>query len=265
MRSRGRAATLSRMTPRSPSSQVAAFRSQARALVTQMSLEEKARACSAQGFWETQPLDRLGLGSIRLAHGSHGVLSGGVAPWSSGGAPATCFPSVSALGCSFDTELLEAVGEALGREAQAQGVHVLLGPGLNMKRSPLAGRNFDTFSEDPLLAGRLMAAYVRGVQSQGVGVALKHFALNNQEHERSSVDAVVDERTLHETYLLAFEIAVREAAPWAVMSAANAVNGVPSLIATTSSPMISPARGVTSVAPTSTPRLRSAINLTVPF
>jgi beta-glucosidase len=209
-----------------PSSQLAAFRSRAQALVAQMTLEEKARACSAHGFWQTQPLERLGIPSIRLAHGSHGVLSGGAVPWSSSNTPGTCFPAVSALACTWDPELCEQVGGALGREAQAQGVHLLIGPGLNMKRSPLAGRNFECLSEDPLLAGRLMAAYVRGVQRQGVGVALKHFAVNNQEHERSSVNAVVDERTLHEIYLLGFEIAVRESAPWAVMSAANQVNGV---------------------------------------
>jgi beta-glucosidase len=140
-------------------------------------------------------------------------------------APATCFPSASALACSWDVALLEELGQALGREAQAQDVQILLGPGLNMKRSPLCGRNFEYFSEDPLLAGRLAAAHVRGVQSQGVGASLKHFAANNQEFERTTTNSNVDERTLHEIYLTAFEIAIREASPWTVMCAYNRVNG----------------------------------------
>ncbi len=189
-----------------------------------MTLEEKASLCSGRDFWTTKPVERLGLGSICLTDGPHGVRKAADTNFTNS-APATCFPTASALACSWDVDLLTEVGEALGREAQALGVQILLGPGVNMKRSPLCGRNFEYFSEDPLLAGRLAAAHVRGVQSQGVGASLKHFAANNQEYERTTTNSVVDERTLHEVYLQAFEIAVREAAPWTVMTAYNKLNG----------------------------------------
>ena len=201
-----------------------AFRTPARDLVAKMTLEEKASLCSGRDFWTTKPIERLGLGSICLTDGPHGVRKAAGTDFTNS-APATCFPTASALACSWDTELVREVGEALGREAQALDVQVLLGPGINMKRSPLCGRNFEYYSEDPTLAGKLAAAHVRGVQSQGVGACLKHFAANNQEFERTTTNSNVDERTLHEVYLTAFEIAVREAAPWTVMSAYNKVNG----------------------------------------
>jgi beta-glucosidase len=189
-----------------------------------MTLEEKASLCSGRDFWSTKPIERLGLGSICLTDGPHGVRKAAGTDFTNS-APATCFPTASALASSWDVELLREVGEALGREAQALDVQVLLGPGLNMKRSPLCGRNFEYFSEDPTLAGRLAAAHVQGVQSQGVGACLKHFAANNQEFERTTTNSNIDERTLHEIYLAAFEHAVKEAAPWTVMSAYNQVNG----------------------------------------
>ncbi|HTV24958.1 MAG TPA: glycoside hydrolase family 3 C-terminal domain-containing protein [Polyangiaceae bacterium] len=211
-------------SPRARSSELEAFRSKARELVAQMTLEEKASLCSGRDFWTTKPVERLGLGSICLTDGPHGVRKAAGTDFTNS-APATCFPTASALASSWDTDLVRSIGEALGRESQALDVQVLLGPGVNMKRSPLCGRNFEYYSEDPTLAGKLAAAHVQGVQSQGVGACLKHFAANNQEFERTTTNSNVDERTLHEIYLTAFEIAVREAQPWTVMSAYNKVNG----------------------------------------
>src|SRR6185436_124643 len=210
---------------RASSSELDAFRDPARALVAQMTLEEKASLCSGRDFWTTKPIERLGLGSICLTDGPHGVRKAAGTDFTNS-APATCFPTASALACSWDEALLREVGQALGREAQALDVQVLLGPGLNMKRSPLCGRNFEYFSEDPTLAGRLAAAHVQGVQGQGVGACLKHFAANNQEFERTTTNSNVDQRTLHEIYLRGFELAVAEAAPWTVMSAYNKLNGI---------------------------------------
>lgn len=138
---------------------------------------------------------------------------------------ATCFPSAAGLACSWDKDLVNKVGVAIGEECQAEDVAIVLGPGANIKRSPLCGRNFEYFSEDPYLSGKLSATYIKGVQSQGVGTSLKHFAVNNQEYKRMSIDAVVDERTLREIYLASFEEAVKEGQPWTVMAAYNKVNG----------------------------------------
>lgn len=201
---------------------------EAAALVAEMTLEEKAGLCSGRDFWHLKPVARLGLPSVMVTDGPHGLRKQDAEADHAGlnaSVPATCFPTASALACSWDRELLQEIGLALGEECVAERVAVLLGPGMNIKRHPLCGRNFEYFSEDPLLCGELAAALIHGVQSQGVGTSIKHFAVNNQEHGRMTVDAVVDERTLREIYLRGFEIAVRNAQPWTVMCAYNRLNG----------------------------------------
>lgn len=198
------------------------------AIVAQLSLEEKAALCTGETVWTTRAVPRLGIASIRMSDGPHGLRRqphGGDHLGIYDSEPATCFPTAAGLGSSWNVELLERIGAALGREARAAGVQVLLGPGINIKRSPLCGRNFEYFSEDAKVSALLGAAWVRGVQAQGVGAALKHYAVNNQETDRMRVDAQVDERTLREIYLPAFEHIVREEQPWTVMGAYNKVNG----------------------------------------
>lgn len=196
-------------------------------LLSQMTLEEKALMTSGRDAWSTQPIERLDIPYIWMADGPHGLRR---APttylWGYGDqAPATCFPTASALSASWDMDLLEEVGRALGAEANALGVDLLLGPGINIKRSPLAGRNFEYFSEDPILSGKLGAAYINGVQSQGVGATAKHYVANNVETQRMWANSNVDERTLQEVYMTPFEIAVKEAQPWSVMACYNRVQG----------------------------------------
>ncbi len=198
-------------------------------IVAGATLEEKAGLTSGLNFWFTKPLTRWGIPSIMLTDGPHGVRKqseGGDHLGLADSIPATCFPPAVALGCSFDAALLERVGVALGSEARAEQVGVLLGPGINIKRSPLCGRNFEYFSEDPLLAGILGTALVRGIQSQGVGASLKHFAANNQETDRMRVSADIDPRPLREIYLRAFQRVVEDARPWTVMCSYNRINGV---------------------------------------
>jgi beta-glucosidase len=197
-------------------------------LLTALTLEEKAALCLGSDFWHSAPVPRLGIRAITMADGPHGLRKQAQEEeydQISGSVPATCFPTASALASSFDTELVRRVGEAIGVEARAQGVDVVLGPGINIKRSPLCGRNFEYFSEDPLVSGALGAALVQGLQSQGVGASVKHFAANNQETDRARVSADVDERTLREIYLPAFERVVAEASPWTVMCSYNRING----------------------------------------
>jgi beta-glucosidase len=199
------------------------------ALVAGLTLAEKAALTSGADFWFTEPVERLGIPSVMLTDGPHGLRKQATDTATVGlttSVPATCFPTAAALASSWDRDLLRRVGRALGAEARAEGVAVLLGPGINIKRSPLCGRNFEYFSEDPLLAGELAAAMVEGVQSQGVGTSLKHYAANNQETDRMRISADVDERTLREIYLPAFERVVRQARPWTVMAAYNRVNEV---------------------------------------
>ena len=198
-------------------------------LVSQLTLEEKAGLTSGKDNWFTKAVERLGIPSVRTSDGPHGLrtqegeVNGIVEDASS---QAVCFPTASCTGASFDRELLYRMGEELGKEAQAYGVNVLLGPGVNIKRSPLCGRNFEYFSEDPLLAGELGAAYVQGVQNQGTGTSLKHFFANNQEYRRNDVSSDMDERTMREIYLPAFETVVKKAQPWTVMASYNKINGV---------------------------------------
>ncbi|MCL8011240.1 glycoside hydrolase family 3 C-terminal domain-containing protein [Streptomyces sp. AS02] len=194
----------------------------------ELSLDEKTALLSGQDMWTTKPAERAGIPSLVLSDGPHGLRRprpDADALDLHGSHPATCFPPAVALASSWDPELIGRVGEALGREARALGVDVLLGPGVNIKRSPLCGRNFEYFSEDPLLSGVLGTAHVAGVQSQGVGASVKHFAVNNQETERMQVSADVDERTMREIYLPAFERIVVQARPATVMCAYNKVNG----------------------------------------
>jgi beta-glucosidase len=200
-------------------------RTLAAALVAQMTTEEQALLLSGDGWWQTHAIPRLGLPAMVMADGPHGLRKV-AGPGLAGSVPATCFPTAPCLAASWNLALLREVGAALGREAQASGVQVLLGPGVNIKRSPLGGRNFEYFSEDPCLAGEIAAAFIAGVQGEGVGTSLKHYAVNSQEFERMSTSSDVDERTLHEIYLAAFETAVRRVQPWTVMSAYNQVNGV---------------------------------------
>lgn len=199
-----------------------------RQMISQMTLEEKASLCSGLDFWTTRGIERLGIPSIMVTDGPHGLRKQQQGADHLGiydSVPATCFPSAVGLASTWNKELIHEVGVALGEECQAEDVAVLLGPGANIKRSPLCGRNFEYFSEDPYLSSEMAASHINGVQSQGVGTSLKHFAVNNQEHRRMSTDAIVDERTLREIYLASFEGAVKKSQPWTVMSAYNKVNG----------------------------------------
>lgn len=195
----------------------------------ELTLEERAQLLAGESHWKTYDAPGAGIPSLFLSDGPHGLRKQESAQDCMGIAesrPATCFPTASALACSFDPELVERVGAAIGEEARRQGVDVVLGPGVNIKRHPLCGRNFEYFSEDPVVSGELGAAMVRGIQSRGVGACLKHFAANSQEHARMVSDSVVDERTLRELYLAPFEHVVRHARPWSVMTAYNKLNGV---------------------------------------
>src|SRR5215208_6048791 len=198
------------------------------ALVAELTLEEKASLVIGSAFWYTTPVERLGVPRIMVSDGPHGLrtqLHEADHLGLSTSVPATCFPTASALGSSWNADLFRRVGEALGREAAAIGVSVVLGPGINVKRSPLCGRNFEYVSEDPWHAGEHATAVVQGIQSQGVGTSVKHYAANNQEDDRLRVSAEVDERTLREIYLPAFERVVKNAQPWTVMCAYNKLNG----------------------------------------
>lgn len=195
-------------------------------LVRRLPLAERIRLLSGADMWSTATAD--GIDAVVFANGPNGVgkqETEGDHVGATATLPATCFPSAAALASSWDESLLTEVGAAMGREARAQGVDVLLGPGMNLKRHPGGGRVFEYFSEDPLVTGKMAAALVRGVQSQGVGSSIKHFAGNNQETDRMRMDSVVDERTLRELYLRGFEIAVREGEPWTVMTSYNLLNG----------------------------------------
>lgn len=197
-------------------------------LVSQLTLEEKASLCSGRDDWSTKPIDRLDIPWIWVADGPHGLRRAPQTnmPGYGDQLPATCFPTASALAATWDLDLIYKVGQALGEECQALDVNVLLGPGVNIKRSVLGGRNFEFFSEDPVLSGELGAAFINGVQSQGVGTSLKHYVANNVETMRMYANSDMDTRTLHEIYLTPFEIAVKKAQPWTVMACYNRVQGI---------------------------------------
>ena len=199
-----------------------------KALVSQMTLEEKAGLCSGLDFWHTKPVERLGVPSVMVSDGPHGLRKQDDKADHLGvneSIKAVCMPAACATAASFDRALIGRMGEAIGESCQHEKLGVVLGPAVNIKRSPLCGRNFEYFSEDPYLAGEMSAAYINGVQSKNVGTSIKHFAANNQEHRRMSSSSNADERTLREIYFPAFEISVRKAQPWTVMCSYNRLNG----------------------------------------
>ena len=198
-------------------------------IIARLTLEEKCHLLSGRDFWSTVSVEAKGVPSICLSDGPHGLRKqegAGDQLGLNGSLPATCFPTAATIANSWDVALGEEIGVCLGEEAAAQGVGVLLGPGLNIKRSPLCGRNFEYFSEDPYLAGKMAASYIRGIQSLGVSACPKHFAANSTELRRQASNSVMDERTLREIYLTGFEIAVKEAHPLSIMSSYNEINGV---------------------------------------
>ena len=199
-----------------------------KALISQMTLEEKAGLCSGLDFWHTKPVERLGIPAVMVSDGPHGLRKQDSEADHLGindSIKAVCMPAACATAASFDREMIGHMGEAIGDSCQHEKLSVVLGPAVNIKRSPLCGRNFEYFSEDPFLAGEMSASYINGVQSRNVGTSIKHFAANNQEHRRMSSSSNVDERTLREIYFPAFEISVKKAQPWTVMCSYNRLNG----------------------------------------
>lgn len=197
-------------------------------LIDQMTLEEKAGMCSGLDFWHLKGVERLGIPSVMVSDGPHGLRKQDEAADHLGindSIKAVCFPPAVLSACSFDRELMRTFGDAIGKEAQANDLSVVLGPAVNIKRSPLCGRNFEYYSEDPYLAGETAAAFIEGVQTHHVGTSIKHFAANNQEFNRMSCSSNVDERTLREIYLPAFETAVKKSQPYTVMCSYNKLNG----------------------------------------
>ncbi len=198
-------------------------------LISKMSLEEKCYLMSGKDFWQTRSVERIGIPNMSLSDGPHGLRKQEGASDQLGlnaSIPAACYPTAATVANSWDIELGEEIGKHLGNEAAVQGVGVLLEPGLNIKRSPLCGRNFEYFSEDPYLAGKMAASYIRGIQENGISACPKHFAANSQELRRMASDSVIDERTLREIYLTGFEIVVKEAHPKSIMTSYNRINGV---------------------------------------
>jgi len=195
-------------------------------LIKKMSLEEKAALCTGAGPWTTIPVEHLGIPELTVTDGPHGVRRvEDVHTFVSTSIPATCFPTAACMASTWDVDLIHKLGEALAYECIALKVDVILGPGVNMKRTPLCGRNFEYYSEDPYLAGEMAVSFIKGVQSKGVGTSLKHYAANNQEYQRTTISSEIDERTLREIYLPAFEAAVKKAKPWTVMCSYNKLNG----------------------------------------
>jgi beta-glucosidase len=198
-------------------------------IISKMTLEEKASLCSGGDFWHTKAIDRLGIPKTMVTDGPHGLRKqGGVGDHLGLGESikAVCFPAGCATAASFNRDLVAMMGEAIGNECQAEDISVILGPAMNIKRSPLCGRNFEYYSEDPLVSSEMAGALIKGVQSKNVGTSPKHFLANNQEHRRMSSSSEVDERTLREIYLASFEGAVKKEKPWTVMCSYNKINGV---------------------------------------
>jgi beta-glucosidase len=195
------------------------------AIIAKMTLEEKAALCTGATPWNTVAVERLGVPKMTVSDGPHGVRRVPDSSMANESMPATCFPTASCTAATWDVDLIRKMGQALAEECIALDVDVVLGPGANIKRSPLGGRNFEYFSEDPFLAGEMAANFIQGVQSQGVGTSLKHYAANNQEFQRFTMSSEVDERTLREIYLPAFEKAVKQGKPWTVMCSYNKLNG----------------------------------------
>ncbi|TFK43781.1 glycoside hydrolase family 3 protein [Crucibulum laeve] len=191
-------------------------------ILARLSMPNKIKLLTGKGLWQTEPISEEGVPSIRLSDGPNGVRG----TQFFNGFPSSCFPASTGLGSSFDIELAQKVGAAIGDEARAKGCHVLLAPTVNTQRSPQGGRSFESFSEDPHLNGTIAAAYINGVQSKGVSATIKHYVANDQEHQRFSIDSVVSERALREVYLKPFQIAIKHSNPWALMTAYNRVNGV---------------------------------------
>lgn len=195
-------------------------------LIKQMTLEEKAALCTGAGPWNTTAIERLGIPELVVSDGPHGVRRiADIDDLIGDSLPATCFPTASCMASTWNLDLIHELGEAIAEECIALQVDVVLGPGVNMKRTPLCGRNFEYYSEDPYLAGELAVSFISGVQSKGVGTSLKHFTANNQETQRFKISAEIDERTLREIYLPAFEAAIKKSHPWTVMCAYNKING----------------------------------------
>ncbi len=197
-------------------------------MITEMTLQEKASLCSGRDFWHSKNIDRVGVPSVMMCDGPNGLRKQkgeGDHLGINESISTVCYPTASAVAASFDTDMVQKLGETLGEECQREHVTMLLGPGVNMKRSPLCGRNFEYYSEDPYMAGSMAAAYIRGLESKHISACMKHFATNNQETMRMSGNSIMDERTLHEIYLTAFEKAVKEGKPHSIMCAYNQLNG----------------------------------------
>src|SRR5690242_15526497 len=185
-------------------------------LLSQMTLREKVSLLAGTNMWYTVPVERLGIPSLKMTDGPNGARGAGSL---SSGVKTACFPAEISLASSWNTDLVERIGQALADETKMKGAQVLLGPTVNIQRSPLGGRNFECFSEDPYLSARLAVAYISGLQREGVGASIKHYVCNDEEFERYSISSEVRERALHEIYLLPFQAAVREAQPWTIMAA----------------------------------------------
>lgn len=198
-------------------------------LVSKMTLEEKAGLCSGEDFWHTKAVERLNIPAIMMSDGPYGLRKQEAEADHLGineSIPAVCFPTGVSMASSFNRELVKKLGETLGEECQAENIAVLLGPAMNIKRSPLCGRNFEYYSEDPYVSSQLASAYIKGLQSKHIGACPKHFYANNMEEKRMTASSEVDERTLREIYLAPFEMAVQEAKPWSIMCSYNKINGI---------------------------------------